>query len=183
MRRRDWLKSIAVLAVVPMIGVRKAVAAAETVTEALPAVTPAPPAAETVTESPRRRQNWPPEAIWININDEPGDGVMMLGGPKDGEVLKTSTLSKYFSFPIRMPNGDGFAVCEYVLMRMCMCDKRNSVRICVNVWCYTGFGYSLEATPEAKAAALKWAHKKYWHLIRDPDASADEIRAKIRSIA
>jgi hypothetical protein len=63
MRRRDWLKSIVALAVVPLIGIRKAVAATETVTEALPAVTPPPPAAETVT----------------------GRFAPMLGGPFHGE--------------------------------------------------------------------------------------------------
>jgi hypothetical protein len=36
MRRRDWLKSLAVLGIVPMIGVRKAVASAEALPETLP---------------------------------------------------------------------------------------------------------------------------------------------------
>ena len=176
MRRRDWLKSIAALAVVPLIGVRKAVAAAETVTEALPAVTPAPPASETVTE-PARRQNWPPEAIWIN--DEPSDGVMMFGGPKDGKVLDLPIWSRNFDFPVRRPHG-GYDWCQYSRKQIVLSTP--NVRIFLDVWCYCGTGYSMRPTPEAKAAALKWAHKKYGHLIRDPGASADEIRAKIRSL-
>jgi hypothetical protein len=49
MRRRDWLKSLAVLAAVPMIGVRKAVASSEAAPETLPTVAPPTPAAEMVT--------------------------------------------------------------------------------------------------------------------------------------
>ena len=63
MRRRDWLKSLAVLAVVPMIGVRKAVASTEAVPEALPAAAPPSPAAEMAT----------------------GPFAPMLGGPSHGE--------------------------------------------------------------------------------------------------
>ena len=169
MRRRDWLKSLAVLAAVPMIGVRKAVASAEAVPETLPAVAP-PPSVEPVAEpSPRV---WPPEAIWIN--GEPGDEVMVFGGPKGGKVLDLPIGSRRFDFPVRRPHG-GYEWCQYSRERIVLSTP--NVRIFLDVWCYCGTGYSLRPTPESKATALKWALKNYGHLIRDPDVSADEIRS------
>ena len=177
MRRRDWLKSIVALAVVPLIGVRKAVAATGTVTEALPAVAPPPPAAETVAE-PVRRQNWSRESIWIN--GEPGDEVMVFGGPKDGKVLGLPIRSRSLDVPVRRPHG-GYEWCQYSRERVVLSTP--NVRIFLDVWCYCGTGYSMRPTPESKAAALKWAHENYGRLIVDSHLSADEIRAKIRSLA
>ncbi len=184
MRRRDWLKSLAVLAAVPMIGVRKAVASAEAVPETMPAVAPPPPAVEPVAEqSPRV---WPPEAIWIN--GEPGDGAMAFGGPKDGEVMTVGP-TKYMTYqhlrccsvPVRGWSVDDrvYEMHQYSRERIVLSTP--NVRIFLDVWCYAVAG--LTATPESTAAALKWAHKNYGHLIRDPDVSADEIRNNIRSIA
>lgn len=189
MRRRDWLKSIATLAVVPLIGVRKAVAAAET-------VTPAPPTAETVTEpvlrgvSPVTRpvSVWPPEAIWIN--GEMSDEAPAFGGPKDGEVLPGG-VTKYRSYPAVRNNpvfgieyasaSAGYDIHQYSRERIVLSSP--NVRMFIDVWCYAGTGWSMTATLKAKAAALKWAHKKYGHLIRYPVLSVSEIRAKIRSLA
>jgi hypothetical protein len=185
MRRRDWLKSIVALAVVPLIGVRKAVAATETATEALPAVAPTPPAAETVAE-PVRRQNWSRESIWIN--DDPSDGAMAFGGPKDGEVLP-GTVARCRCYPYvrcdAVPNMEWhiderlYEFHQYYRERIVLSTP--NVRIFLDVWCYAGTGVT--ATPESKAAALKWAHENYGRLIVDSYLSADEIRAKIRSLA
>ncbi len=185
MRRRDWLKSLAVLAAVPMIGVRKAVASAESVPETLPAVAP-PPAAEPVAgPSPRV---WPPEAIWIN--DEPSHGAVAFGGPKDGEVMPGWD-TKYRCYPVARSNpvfdleyvsvSATHDIHQYSRERIVLSTP--NVRIFIDVWCYCGTGYSMRPTPESKAAALKWAHKNYGHLIRDPDVSADEIRKSIGGIA
>jgi hypothetical protein len=55
-----------------------------------------------------------------------------------------------------------------------------NVRIFLDVWCYAGAG--LTATPESKAAALKWAHKNYGHLISDSYRSAADIRRNVRGL-
>jgi hypothetical protein len=185
MRRRDWLKSLAVLAVVPMIGVRKAVASAEAVPETLPGVAPAPPppAAEPVAgPSPRV---WPPEAIWIN--GEPSDGAMAFGGPRDGEVMTVGP-TKYMTYqhlrccsvPIRGWSVDErvYEMHQYSRERIVLSTP--NVRIFLDVWCYAGAG--LTATPESKAAALKWAHKNYGHLISDSYRSAADIRRNVRGL-
>jgi hypothetical protein len=228
MRRRDWLKSLAVLAAVPMIGVRKAVASAEAVPETLPAVAPPPPAAEPVAEPSLRV--WPPEAIWIN--DEPSHGAMAFGGPKDGEVMPgwgtkyrccpvarsnpvfdreygsvsaTHDIHQYSRERIDREYGSVSAthdihqysrerivreygsvsathdIHQYSRERIVLSTP--NVRIFIDVWCYCGTGYSMRATTDAKAAALKWAHRNYGHLIRDPDVSADGTSKIIGSIA
>ena len=185
MRRRDWLKSIVALAVVPLIGVRKAVAATETATEALPAVAPTPPAAETVAE-PVRRQNWSRESIWIN--DDPSDGAMAFGGPEDGEFLAVGTTRcwtvpavRSLAVAIGEWSADERLYESHQYYRERIVLSTPNVRIFLDVWCYAGTGVT--ATPESKAAALKWAHENYGRLIVDSHLSADEIRAKIRSLA
>jgi hypothetical protein len=127
MRRRDWLKSLAVLAVVPMIGVRKAVASAEAVPETLPAVAPTPPAAEMAT-GPCRQCRF----------------ATMLGGPFHGE-------SAWVGGPPVFTLSSNFVIHYYRLFMLVSASGEQR-----EAWVHCGEGGG-GPTPEARHELNRWA--------------------------